>query len=214
MRDAILRFMQQQMFEASDAKGGSGSGEESQKDGNSTGNKEGDSKDSKDSSFKAITSQEDLDDILTRRLSRQEKKIRDELRDEIAEELENDRKTKEAQEQGDFKTQLDAANGKIEKLEKKLREYEEAEEKAAREEQRREIARKHKITDDDLIALITGDDEDAMKASAKALAKALRIDDSPPKGDQGRTNTDKSKQSGADYSAPSRWGINREPIQR
>lgn len=79
--------------------------------------KEGDRSDDQQNEFKAITSQEDLDRILTNRLKRERTKLTREIRDELAEEAELAKKPEQEQIAANLKAATERADG----LEAKLR---------------------------------------------------------------------------------------------
>lgn len=115
----------------------------------------------KDSSFKPITSQDDLDALITSRLRRQDKSIRAEIRKEI----EDEAREAEAKENGNFKELYEKAQAELQKLQ---------DEKAENE----LVALKAKVAKDvglpeSAIPRLTGTDEESLKTDAKELLKLV-----------------------------------------
>lgn len=106
--------------------------------------------------FKPITSQEELNEAIGKRLERERSKFADY----------DDLKAKAAK-----LDELDAANkSELEKAEERAAAAEAAREKAVAEGLRFRIAAKHGISDEDAELFLTGKDEDTLTAQAKRLA--------------------------------------------
>lgn len=88
---------------------------------------------------------------------------------------EDDRKTKAATDQGDFKTLYETAQTTITERDARIVELEGQIADGERTSLRQRIAMKHKLPGD-LVDMLQGDDEAALEASAKTLAKHVRID--------------------------------------
>lgn len=195
-RRTLMRYsMLPQMFEES---GESGGGKEPPV--TPPAKKEGESGDKGDKGFKPITTQEDLDAIIDRRLDRFRRKAKDELRSEVEEEVRAEAQAEAAKEQGDYKALYEAEVKKNEKLEgeKKAREHEEL---------RQKVAKAAGLPDESMEFLV-GKDEDELKASAKKLASMLKAE---PAADTDLGNSNKTGRGKtppkADYTDPGFWGI-------
>lgn len=106
--------------------------------------------------FKAITSQEELNEVIGKRLERERSKVADY----------DDLKAKAAR-----LDEIEAANkSELEKAEERAAAAEAAREKAVAEGLRFRIAAKHGISDEDAELFLTGKDEDTLLAQAKRLA--------------------------------------------
>lgn len=155
----------------------------------------------KDSGFKAITSQDDLDAIVTSRLRRQEKSLRAELRKEIEEEAEEE----QAKESGKYKDLYDKALEKIEKLEGEKRAAELTELKA-------KVAKEVGLPESAIPRLV-GDDEETLKKDAKSLLEIVGSskEDTEVNADLGNSNQPKRPKKKADEDKeledPNFWGL-------
>lgn len=166
-----------------------------QNDANKPGGEQGGSNDDSQGGFKAITSQADLDRIIGNRLTRE----RDSLRKTLKEELDADIRAEEAKKQGDFKKLYEDLDERYKALESSLAERD-------LNDLKRTIATDEGLPAD-LALRLQGDDEDALRTDAKALAKHLKAKDpgDTDAGDRtkpGQKNSDKKA-----FSDPARWGL-------
>lgn len=147
-----------------DAKGTNG--KDSTSDANAGGESGG-----KETEFKPITSQDDLDAALTARLARQERQLRKSITDEVKAALANEAKATKAKEDNDFKALYEAETKKREDAERER----DTERRTAL---RSRIAAKHQLPDA-LAARLSGETEDELDADAKDLAKLVKPRQAP-----------------------------------
>lgn len=158
-----------------------------------------DGDDKGDKGFRPITSQEDLDLIVTRRLDRAKRSMKDDIKAEIEAEIRAEAEAEAAKAAGDFKALYEAEKKKVEKLEgeKKARELDELKRAVAAKVGLPEIA----------IPRLTGETEAELEKDAKellALVAPKTVDDL----DTGESNNGrrlKKKGDKKDYEDPNFW---------
>jgi hypothetical protein len=115
--------------------------------------------------FQPITSQEDLDALVTKRLARASEKTRKDVETAVRAELAEEQKKAKAKEEGDFKALYEAEQKKREDAE-----HERDSEKMSA--LRTRVAAKHKLPDA-LANRLSGTTEEELEADAKELAKLV-----------------------------------------
>lgn len=150
-------------------------------------NKSGGGDESRDDKADGRTfTQDQVDNLISKRLRQEKDRIKrevtDSIRDEVREEIEADA----AKESGDFKKALEREQRKVKTLEDKIAQMERDDAEAKLETARIKIA-----TDEGLpkwaYDRIKGETEDELKADAKRLAESLGVNDAPD-GDLGKSN--------------------------
>lgn len=172
-------------------------GEESndQNDANKPGGEQGGSNDDSKGGFKAITSQADLDRIITNRLNRD----RDALRKTLKDEIDADVRAEEAKKQGNFQKLYEDLEGKYKALESSIAERDLKD--------RRIAAAKAARLPDDMADRLRGDTDEELEADAKELAKHLRTQDALDTDAGERTAKGTRKPDKGQWSDPTKWGL-------
>ena len=131
------------------------------------------------------------------------KRLKDaETKAQAAEAAKQQREEAEAKEQGKWEEIAKKREGELADLNRKLAERDQADAKAA-------IAKKHGIPDD-LVSLLQGETDDDIDASARTLAKHLKVRESTDidagvktqNGERKKAETDKKA-----FADPTRWGL-------
>lgn len=201
------------VFSGGDDEADSDQGENKDSDGNRAGDKSGKESGKGDDKgaggFKPITSQEDLDAIVIKRLKRQEKNLREEITQEIQDALEADARKKAAEEQGDYKKLFEDSQAEVEKLKKKIETMESEVKQKTIDELRKEVIDEFSLPKD-LADRLRGETKEELVADAKKLSEIVGPREAPDI-DTGKTNGDgnrrKSKDDKDKRRDPSYWGL-------
>lgn len=173
--------------------------------------KSGREKDEKSGGFKPITTQEDLDAVLTKRLARQARTLRDEIAKELKDEAEAEAAKKAAEEQGDFKKLYEESQAEIEKLKKKIEEHDAEVKQQTLDELRQAVIDEFQLPKD-LADRLHGETKEELRADAKKLAEVI-VPREAPDIDTGKTGGDGNRRKpSADKEAvkkPETWGLRR-----
>ena len=190
-RSTMLRWSMP-MFDEDGDKGGG-------KNGEPTGNKGASGENNGDKGFTPITSQDQLDTIITNRLDRARRSMAADLKKEIREELEEEIKTKAAKENEDYKALYEAEQKKVQKLEAEKAE-------ADLNELRQKVLKDAGLPETSLDFLV-GKNEAELKASAKKLAELVKPKEvgDTDLGKTSRAGDSNKREKKEDYEDPDFW---------
>lgn len=148
---------------AGNGSGGDGGQGDGGKDGSGANANAGGEQGGKAKDFQPITSQDDLDALVARRLARATEKTRKDLEKEIRDSVAAEQQAAKAKEEGNFKALYEAEQKKREDAERER----DSEKLSAL---RTRVAAKHKLPDA-LASRLTGTTEEELEVDAKELAK-------------------------------------------
>lgn len=166
--------------------GGSGSG------GGQSGGEGGKGKEGGENppEFKAPASEDELNRMIRDRIARAEKKAREEAEAATEKRIKDDAAAEEAKKQGNFQKLYEAEQQKAADLEERIKELEEQGKSQSLQSVRERIAKKLGLPSE-LADRLKGDDEAAIEADAKALAKTVAP--KPPETEGGKGGAGKGK---------------------
>jgi hypothetical protein len=124
--------------------------------------------------FQPVTSQEDLDLIVAKRLKRQEATLRKETEEEIRKSIQAEAEAERRKAAGEFEDLYKAEQTKVGTLESEIERLKVEIEERDRRGLREKIAKKHNLPDD-LANRLVGDDEKALEEDAKRLAGVVQL---------------------------------------
>lgn len=210
--DQYEQFGIMPIFSGGDDDAETGGDDSKPDDGDRTGEKRGRTSDSDDrkksGDFKPITSQDELDALLIKRLKRQEKSLRTEIEEELREEAKAEAAKKEAEENGNYKKLYEESQAEVEKLLKKLDEKDAEVKQRTLDELRQGVIDEFKLPKD-LADRLHGETEEELKADAKKLSEVI-VPREAPDIDTGKSSGgDNKKKKGdkVDEKDPNYWGL-------
>lgn len=145
--------------------------------------------------FEPITSQDDFDRMVKDRLARAEKKAREEAESATREKIKQETEAERAKQQGEFEKLYQAEQAKVADLEKQIADLKDQAAKRDLDGIRAALAKKYGLPDE-LASRLAGDDEAAIEADAKALAKTVAA--KPPNTEGGAGKKTGGKPKGSD----------------
>lgn len=138
------------------------------------------------------TSQGDSADAWKARLARAEKKIRAEVEASVRAQIESEAVAKRQKEQGEFEQLYEAEQAKVVDLQRQIDDLTKAAQQRELDIVRRTMATRYGLPDE-LASRLTGDDDAAIEADAKALAKTIKVNPADTEGGAGGRSSAKSK---------------------
>lgn len=134
--------------------------------------------------FEPITSQDDFDRKVKARIKRAEEKAREEAEAATRRKIDDETAADRQKKQGEFEKLYEAEQKKVTDLEKKIADLEGAASKRDLDTVKATMAKKYGLPDE-LASRLSGDDEAAIEADAKALAKTVTAKPEKPANTEG-----------------------------